>query len=56
MSKIFPLETLVSVVLKKICIIFIYKHWHYNLRYCYFEEDKNSLFIFLYVDPNSRKI
>ena len=29
--KIFALETLVSVILKKIYIIFIFKYWHYNL-------------------------
>ena len=30
-------------------IIFIYKHWHYKLCQCYFEEDKNSLFIIICV-------
>ena len=47
--KIFTLETLVSVILKKIYIIFIFKYWHYNLCWCYFEEDKISLFIFIWV-------
>ena len=39
--KIFVLETVVNVILKKIYITFIYKYWHYNLCWCYFEEDKN---------------
>ena len=39
----------VSVILKKIYIIFIYKYWHYNLCYSYFEEDKSSLFIIICV-------
>ena len=39
----------VSVVLKKIYIIFICKYWHYNLCYSYFEEDKNYLFIIISV-------
>ena len=35
---------LVSVILRKIYIISIYKYWHYNLCQCYFEEDKNYLY------------
>ena len=38
---------LVSVILRKIYIIFIYKYWHYNLCQCYFEEDKNFLYFYL---------
>ena len=41
------IETLVSVILKKIYIIFICKYQHYNLCQCYFEEDKN-LFSYLF--------
>ena len=41
------IETLVSVILKKIYIIFICKYQHYNLCSCYFEEDKN-LFSYLF--------
>ena len=36
----FALETLVSVILKKISIIFSYKYWYFNLCQCYFEENK----------------
>ena len=43
---LFALETLVSVILKKVYIIFIYKYWHYNLCSCYFEEDKNYTYSF----------
>ena len=42
-------ETLVSVILKKIYIIFIHKHWHYNLCFCYLKEGKISLFIIICV-------
>ena len=34
--------------LKKIYIIFICKYWHYNLCQCYFEEDKNFLYSYLF--------
>ena len=37
--KYLHLETLVGITFKKICI-FIYKYWHYNLCYCYFDENK----------------
>ena len=43
------METFVNVTLKKIYIIFIYKYWHYNLGERYFEEDKNYLFITIYL-------
>ena len=40
---------MVSIILKKIYNIFIYKYWHYNLCYCYLEEHKNYLFIIICV-------
>ena len=36
------------LVLKKRYIIFICKYWHYNLCQCYFEEDKNYLYSYLF--------
>ena len=37
---------LVSLILRKVYIIFIYKYW-LNLCQCYFEEDKNYLYSYL---------
>ena len=46
--RIFALETLVRVILKKEYIYFIYKYWHCNICQCYFKEDTYYFYSYLF--------